>query len=123
MERAWPKDDIGLSGWDAGRLGKVLAESVAAWVSFTYPVDSSETSSIIALGKERILEEAACVLRDVLHELNSRDEDSNKDLEDVEATAIGETLFNLAEYILTLKLAFPVNFFFLLADLSVQKKP
>jgi tuberous sclerosis protein 2 len=46
MERAWPKEDYtssalssGGSGWDAGRLGKVLAKSVEAWVEWQWVID------------------------------------------------------------------------------------
>jgi len=102
MERAWPKDDsggggLGEGGWDAGRLGRVLSASVEAWVKFGCDVDGEKVRD----GKESILEEVAGALKDVLQELDSRED--NVILEEEEATAVGETLYNLAGYILLLR--------------------
>jgi len=99
MERAWPKDDSGgggssESGWDAGRLGRALSVSVEAWVKFGCDLDGAKVRD----GKESILEEVAEALKDVLRELDSR-EDNNVVLEEEEATAVGETLYNLSGYI------------------------
>jgi hypothetical protein len=99
MERAWPKDDV--SGWDAGRLGPPLHKSVKAWVSYEFAWDGS-----IGFARERILDEAAGTLKDVLHELNSRE--TNVVLEDDEAFAVGETLRELAMYIHSLRFCLPL---------------
>lgn len=101
MERAWPKDDMGTSGWEAGRLGKFMAGSIEAWVDFGYG-DLGEEWAWVGEGKERILEEAAGTLRDILHELDSRD-DEIVSLEDDEAIAVGESLYNLAGCVFPLK--------------------
>ena len=90
MERAWPKDDV--SGWDAGRLGPPLHKSVKAWVGYKFAWDGS-----IGLAREKIFDEAAGTLKDVLHELDSRE--NNVNLEDDEASAVGETLHQLTMYI------------------------
>lgn len=105
MERAWPKEDAGFNGashstgWDPGRLGKMLSSSVDSWVRFSYHPDDPFP---LLDHRESIIEEAAGTLRDILQEVDSRDEDS-VDLEDVEACAIGETMFNLARFILPLR--------------------
>lgn len=98
MERAWPKEDVGMSGWDAGRFGRDLAGSVEAWNDFSL----GENYPWVSHAKDKVLEEAAGTLKDILQELDSR-EDDTIGLEDVEANAIGETLFNLARSILPLK--------------------
>jgi ketosteroid isomerase-like protein len=51
--------------------------------------------------RERILDEVAGTLKDVLHELDSRE--TNVVLEDDEASAVGETLRELAMYIHSLR--------------------
>jgi hypothetical protein len=103
MERAWPKDDV--SGWDAARLGPPLHKSVKAWVAYEFAWDGSN-----GLAREQILDEVAGTLKDVLHELNSRE--TNVVLEDDEASAVGETLRELAVYIHSLRFYFllPVPF-------------
>jgi hypothetical protein len=97
MER-WPKDDV--SGWDAGRLGRILCNSVEAWVRF----DLDTINGSIVMGREKILDEAGGTLKDVLQELDARDE--NMPLDEEEASAVGETLHHLATYILPLKFVF-----------------
>ena len=104
MERAWPKDDV--SGWDAGRLGRVLCNSVQAWVAFDLDMMADRDA---VLGREKILDEACGTLKDVLQELDARDE--NMMLDEEEASAVGETLHHLATYILPLKFVFDLNCF------------
>lgn len=94
MERAWPKEDFTMvAGWDATKFGRVLAKSVEAWVKSDK-------------GTESVLEEVAGTLRDILQELDARDEEGAT-LDEEEASAVGETLYNLAGYIRLLKLVLP----------------
>ncbi|KAJ7102578.1 hypothetical protein B0H15DRAFT_936483 [Mycena belliarum] len=104
MERAWPSSDPGIvqSGWEAGRLGRPLASSARGWVSFCHPADGEEVDWQTRDGVERILDEIAGTLKDVLQEVDAREEE-NAALVREEAAAVGETLFNLAEYLLPLK--------------------
>ncbi|KAG5641665.1 hypothetical protein DXG03_004514 [Asterophora parasitica] len=114
MERAWPKEDytssalgLGRNGWDAGRLGKLLTKSVAAWVGFHVEgCDDSSEVERVRDGKEEILEEAAGVLKDIWQELDARGEDEGAGLDEEEAYVIGETLEQLVEYVLPLKCVF-----------------
>ena len=111
MEKAWPKDDysshsagIGSNGWEAGSLGRALAQSVGAWVDYNLEV---QTSSKHALEKERqgkdeILEEIAGLLKDILQELDVRLE-VNGTMDDEEAEVVGLALFKLSGYVLPLK--------------------
>ncbi|KAF5323199.1 hypothetical protein D9758_016733 [Tetrapyrgos nigripes] len=115
MERAWPKEDIhsmGMgtksSGWDAARFRRSLAHSVNEWVNICHKTAENATDSEtreqfyrIRDGIERILEEDAGLLKDVFQELDSRDE--NVPLEEEEAAAVGETLYALAGYVLSLR--------------------
>lgn len=120
MEKAWPRDDyvanagIGLSsaanGWDARRIGPALAESVADWVAWIG--EGPHAPSVAQLDREtfkeswdrerqradKILEEAAGLLKDILQEADSRDEDS-PGLDDEEAAVVGGTLYSLCKYI------------------------
>ena len=112
MERAWPKDDV--SGWDAGRLGPALHRSVEAWVMYEFARDN-----VVGHLRERILDEAAGTLKDVLQELDSRE--GNIVLEEEEACAVGETLRQLAMYILPLR--FVPSTHELNLQLIVSKKP
>lgn len=97
MERAWPKDDV--QGWDADRLGGTICKSVEAWINWVKfnPTDGDDLSD----GRERILDEAAGTLKDVFQELDMRDDDTTMD--DEAATAIGETLYQLATYVHSVK--------------------
>jgi tuberous sclerosis protein 2 len=112
-ERAWPKDDYassaGGNGWDAGRLGKVLASSVHAWVTWGSDMlrsrgeeDKPQSWEKQREGQDTILEEAAGVLKDILQEMDSREYDV-MGLDEEEAIVVGETLQNLAGYVLLLK--------------------
>ncbi|KZP30104.1 hypothetical protein FIBSPDRAFT_1038454 [Athelia psychrophila] len=97
MERAWPKDDI--HGWEADRLGRTISSAVEAWITWASPrpVKGDELRS----GKERILDEAAGTLKDIFQELDMRDDESVLDEE--AACAVGETLYQLATYVLDVK--------------------
>lgn len=103
MERAWPSTDAGLgqSGWEAGRLGRSLSASAREWVAFCYS-DGEEADWQVRDGVERVLDEVAGTLKDILQEVDARDED-NVTLTKEEASAVGQTLFHLAEYLLPLK--------------------
>ncbi|KAJ7451083.1 hypothetical protein FB451DRAFT_1284613 [Mycena latifolia] len=103
MERAWPSADsgIGHSGWEAGRLGRPLSGSARGWVAFCYS-DGEEADWRMRDGVERILDEVAGTLKDVLQEVDARDED-HAALTKEEAAAVGQTLFQLTEYLLPLK--------------------
>ncbi|KAJ3800147.1 hypothetical protein GGU11DRAFT_435922 [Lentinula aff. detonsa] len=130
LERAWPKVESSSSfspattnGWDAARFRKPLSGSTRAWVEFAYrnqgELDSggntnatgagtgsgngtgtwNDHSTWVKEGKERVLEEIAGILKDVVYEI---EEDSTK-LDEEEARTVGETLFQLAGYVLLLK--------------------
>ncbi|KAG6812620.1 hypothetical protein H0H92_001839 [Tricholoma furcatifolium] len=110
MEKAWgPSEEstmsalgLGRNGWDAGRLGRVLTRSVGAWVA--YPLDGIEDQVSARIGKEDVLEEAAAVPYDIWQEMDTRGEDEDKGgLDEEEAFVIGETLEQLAEYVVHLK--------------------
>ncbi|KAF7367498.1 Rap-GAP domain-containing protein [Mycena sanguinolenta] len=88
MERAWPSTDAGPG----------QSES---WVAFSHS-EGDEGESQVREGVERILDEIAGTLKDVLQEVDARDED-NASLSREEAAAVGQTLFHLAEYVLPLK--------------------
>ncbi|KAJ6569706.1 hypothetical protein B0H10DRAFT_2238179 [Mycena sp. CBHHK59/15] len=104
MERAWPSADAGIgqsAGWEAARLGRALAASAKAWVAFCF--DAGEDMDWqMRDGVERVLDETAGTLKDVLQEVDARDED-HAALTKEEAAAVGQTLFCLAEYLLPLK--------------------
>ncbi|KAG2145573.1 hypothetical protein BD769DRAFT_1416440 [Suillus cothurnatus] len=91
MERAWSKDDI--SGWDHTRLGRLLCKSVEAWVNFT-PVDNREDYD---MEKDKIMDEAACTMRDIFQEFDERDD--GVDMDDEEACVAGATLRQLASFV------------------------
>ncbi|KAJ3484232.1 hypothetical protein NLJ89_g11998 [Agrocybe chaxingu] len=116
MEKAWPKDDyttssvgVGGIGWDAARLGKALAESVGAWIKHEFDdanVKSEEEKRTTwekeREGKDEILEEAAGILKDILQELDLREEDDGG-MNEEEAEVVGRTLLQLSGYVLPLK--------------------
>ena len=117
MAKAWPKDDysthsagIGSNGWEAGSLGRALAQSVGAWVDYNLEITTSskpESQQMIALenerqGKDEILEEIAGLLKDILQELDRRLEE-NGTMDDEEADVVVLALFKLAGYVLPLK--------------------
>lgn len=90
LEQAWPRNNG--SGWDAARIGRDMARSVKDWINVA---DKVEREIL-----EKILQEVAGTLRDILRELDER-EDGSVFL-DEEAWAFGHTLFNLASYLQTL---------------------
>lgn len=124
MEKAWPRDDyipnvgIGIgsvaSGWDPRRVGSALAESVASWIDWIG--EGPHTPSVIQPDRDsfrenwdrernqadRILEEAAGILKDLLQEADSR-EDDNSSLNDEEAAFVGGILFSLCKYVTPLR--------------------
>lgn len=95
MERAWSKDDI--SGWDHTRLGRLLCKSVETWVKFT-PADNVENYD---MEKDKIMDEAACTMRDIFQEFDERDD--GVDMDDEEASVAGATLRQLASFVRPIK--------------------
>jgi tuberous sclerosis 2 len=113
MERAWPKDDVSM--WDSSKLGRVLCKSVEAWVVFNLDTGANGYSA----GREKILEEIAGTLKDILQEIDSRDESI---IDDEEAGAVGETLRRLASYLLPLKYVISIQSCSMAADFSLVCK-
>ncbi|OAX40753.1 hypothetical protein K503DRAFT_864370 [Rhizopogon vinicolor AM-OR11-026] len=97
MERAWSKDDI--SGWDHTRLGRLLCKSVETWVRFT-PSDNVESYD---MEKDKIMDEAACTMRDIFQEFDERED--GVDMDDEEASVAGATLRQLASFVRPIKTA------------------
>jgi len=97
MERAWPKDDV--QGWDTDRLGNTICRSVEAWANLVNLdlIDNDELN----IGREKILDEVAGMLKDVFQELDMRDDDTLMD--DEAASAVGEALYRLAAYVHSVK--------------------
>lgn len=95
MERAWSKDDI--SGWDHTRLGRLLCKSVETWVRFT-PADSVENYD---MERDKIMDEAACTMRDIFQEFDERED--GVDMDDEEASVAGATLRQLASFVRPIK--------------------
>jgi len=116
IERAWPRDDYanagigiwtgGSSGWDARRIGPAFSESISCWIAWIGEGPHIEARPTSETYKESwdherqkvdmILEEAAGLLKDILQEVDSREEES---LNDEEAAFVGEALYNLCKYI------------------------
>lgn len=130
MEKAWPRDDylpnadIGIgsvaNGWDPRRVGTAVSESVCAWIDWIG--EGPHTPGIGPTDKDafrenwdrernqvdKILEEAAGMLKDLLQEADSREED-NPCLNDEEAAFVGGILYNLCKYVISLRqVNFPV---------------
>ena len=105
LERAWPREDMLAagpgSGWDAERLGQVLPPAIERWVEFWVEGDPAQ-QDVVRRGKERTLEEAAGMIRDIFQELETRDA-SDAQLEDDEAETVGQSLLKLASYVLHLR--------------------
>ncbi|KAE9408845.1 hypothetical protein BT96DRAFT_1094940 [Gymnopus androsaceus JB14] len=112
LERAWPNVEVsmgsGATNWDAARFRKALAGSTRAWVEFLEGEAGTGTVAVngddiwVKEGKERVLEEIAGILKDVLQEIESREEETTR-LDEEEARTVGETLFQLAGYVMLLK--------------------
>ncbi|PPQ98647.1 hypothetical protein CVT24_004145 [Panaeolus cyanescens] len=110
MEKAWAKDDYtgssigtGGNGWEAGTLGRALIGSVGAWVKFEVAIASADPdrqrlTDKAMEGRDEILEEAAGVLKDILQELDLKD-DENAAMDEEEAYVVGATLFQLSGYL------------------------
>jgi len=118
MEKAWPRDDhanagIGIgtggsSGWDARRVRPAFAESISRWIAWIGEGLHIEARSASDTYQESwdyerqnvdvILEEAAELLKDILQEVDSREEE-NDGLNGEEAAFVGEALYSLCKYI------------------------
>lgn len=95
MERAYT---VQSSGWDAGKVRKALADSVEAWVELGADQPASES---LREGREKVLAEVAGTLKDILQELDEREEEAAR-LDEEESAAVGMTLYNLSGYVLHL---------------------
>jgi tuberous sclerosis 2 len=95
---------IGSNGWEAGSLGRALAQSVGAWVDYNLEIQTSVKHALEKerQGKDEILEEIAGLLKDILQELDVRLEE-NGTMDDEEAEVVGLALFKLSGYVLPLK--------------------
>ncbi|KAK7035371.1 Tuberous sclerosis 2-like protein [Paramarasmius palmivorus] len=85
-------------GWDAGRWAKPLKRCARTWIA----VPEGLSTDV----QERVLEELAGVVKDVLQEVDLREEYADEDngidgggLEDDEAVVIGEVIYELAGYV------------------------
>lgn len=93
VAQAYAKDEVSM--WDASKVGRVLYRSIQAWISFKMDGNFAQGTS-----REKILEEAAGTIKDVLEEVESRE---TPYMDDEEASAVGETLYGLATYVLSFK--------------------
>ncbi|KAF7310378.1 Rap-GAP domain-containing protein [Mycena chlorophos] len=93
IEGAWPPAG---TGWEPTRFGKPLSSSARAWVAFSPPDEQSRELV------DRLLDDIASTLKDILAEVDDRDEDSPA-LSREEAGTVGQTLYNLVEYLRPLK--------------------
>lgn len=94
-QRAWKSEGAGV--WDARKIGLYLCRSIKAWIAFTGPVN-----------KDRIFEEIASLLKDVLEELDDRLEDRqtimDRDFRDNDTgTAVGTVLEEMMNYVDSLR--------------------
>ncbi|THH07243.1 hypothetical protein EW145_g3510 [Phellinidium pouzarii] len=94
-QRAWKMEGAGI--WDARTVGFFLCKSIRAWIFYPLPTE-----------KERIFEEVAGLLRDVLQELEDRGEDRattlDNDFNDNDtAGAVGRALYEMTTYVNTLQ--------------------
>ncbi|KII83854.1 hypothetical protein PLICRDRAFT_47047 [Plicaturopsis crispa FD-325 SS-3] len=119
MERAWPKDDF--YGWDAAKLGRVLSKSIEAWIDHNFGMDLGKDLKEMMESREKILDEAAGTLKDILQELDMRED--NLVMDDDESTAVGETLHALASYVYPLKNADESPFIIPLGQPSTAPTP
>ncbi|KAH8116664.1 hypothetical protein DFH11DRAFT_1582198 [Phellopilus nigrolimitatus] len=96
-QRAWGKG--GADIWDARKVGVFLVRAVRAW-----------TASLAPTEKERVFKEVATLLKDVLQEMDERVEDGGKTgngFNDYDtAAAVGRVLFEMTDYVKTLKCVF-----------------
>lgn len=94
-QRAWKTEGAGV--WDARKVGFFLCRSIQVWIAFPAPID-----------KEKIFEEIAGLLKDVLEELDDRLEDRettlDRDFRDNDTgTAVGQALAELMNYVRSLR--------------------
>ncbi|KAH8115123.1 hypothetical protein DFH11DRAFT_147335 [Phellopilus nigrolimitatus] len=93
-QRAWGKD--GADVWDARKVGVFLVRAVRAWTACPAPAE-----------KERVFEEVAALLKDVLQEMDERVQDGgetgNGFNDHDTAAAVGRVLFEMTNYVKTLK--------------------
>ncbi|KAH8100754.1 hypothetical protein DFH11DRAFT_1670081, partial [Phellopilus nigrolimitatus] len=96
-QRAWGKD--GADVWDARKVGVFLVRAVRAWIASLAPTE-----------KERVFKEVAALLKDVLQEMDERVEDGGETgngFNDYDtASAVGRVLFEMTDYVKTLKCVF-----------------
>ncbi|EJD04692.1 uncharacterized protein FOMMEDRAFT_119898 [Fomitiporia mediterranea MF3/22] len=90
-QRAWTKE--GAAVWDARKVSFFLVKAIQEWNDTAIPTD-----------KERILEEIAGLLHDVLQEMDDRFDDQDflagKDFHDADTGgAVGRTLHELMKYV------------------------
>ncbi|KAL5510981.1 hypothetical protein ACEPAG_3700 [Sanghuangporus baumii] len=96
-QRAWAKEG---AAWDAQKVSFFLVKAIRAWNDSNFPID-----------KERIFEEIAYLLNDVLQEMDDRLDDQDfppgkdvKDLSDTDTgSAVGHVLYELMAYVQTLR--------------------
>jgi tuberous sclerosis 2 len=110
FERAWPKDETPGMTINTVKLGRVLALAVGAWIDHGLAASTIEIVGLgrrqtpIVIGREKILDEAAGTVRDILEELDGRD--GSVPVDDDEAAVVGEALYTLAKYLHPLKWVF-----------------
>ncbi|KAH8115545.1 hypothetical protein DFH11DRAFT_1585292 [Phellopilus nigrolimitatus] len=96
-QRAWGKD--GADVRDARKVGVFLVRAVRAW-----------TASLAPTEKERVFKEVAALLKDVLQEMDERVEDGGETgngFNDYDtASVVGRVLFEMTDYVKTLKCVF-----------------
>lgn len=96
-QRAWAKEG---AAWDARKVSFFLVKAIRAWNTKSLSVD-----------KERVFEEIAYLLNDVLQEMDDRLDDrdfpSDKDIKDLSdadtGSAVGRALYELMAYVKTLR--------------------
>lgn len=114
-QRAWRKE--GNAAWDARKIGFLLSRAVRAWIA--WPGEGhceadlagrekemwkeKEAAVGMGMGREKVLEEVAGLLKDVLQEMDDRAEDDSEESYDDHASAVGEILHELMNYIRPLK--------------------
>lgn len=128
LERAWGTSTtnlLGPVGWAAVTVGKSMKEGVKSWVEFEAPRHTqglavvhtgTEEGGITAMrgrieaARERVLEEAASLVRDIFHELDEREDAGSakgrENLSPEEAVAVGGTVYELAQWLKVIKYVF-----------------
>ncbi|EIW76707.1 hypothetical protein CONPUDRAFT_110361 [Coniophora puteana RWD-64-598 SS2] len=116
MHRAWTRDEI--EGWDEVRFGKLLWRSVEEWLRFQ---PQEEAAHNFEMDRERIVEEAAGTLQDILQEFDERE--NVRQMGEDEATIAGQTLRNLASYVQLLSTLDDTPYILPIAQPSAAQKP